>query len=673
MTQLRIENWVQSPYAATLGRTLLHSLWEGAAVALGLAAVLCVVRSSRARYAAASIAMVVMLGGLVVTFARLAPEEPIKIPLTRMGVSSPIPAGPIALPSPSPREPRPMDQLAWLAPLWIAGVLIFHLRGMASWIAARRLRRTGVCCAADLWQSRLDRLKIRLRMDRSVALLESCLAEVPVVIGYVRPIILMPVGLMAGLPVEQVEAILLHELAHIRRYDYLVNLLQVFVEGLLFYHPAVWWISGVMRTERENCCDDLVVSVTGGAYEYASALTALENARWRVDSGTAMAATGGNLVNRIQRLLGRPQRRYVAAMPVFTAAILTVTVVTALAALQLGSGVQVDATAIPTAPLAKAEQAPQVAPTAKEQPGDDPAFQLLYDLYRHTQGLARRTTAPQNQMAQLAPASQNQPKSTQPDKVLFDRAISDIEHGNYQAARLTLNTLINTYDTSPYLVRAKLAIADSWFREGGPHGLAQAMVEYKDFVLFYPNAPEAQQAQTKLNQMLSTPYMKWMNEDVVYIISNEERKAFQSLTTDEEREQFEEQFWARRDPTPGTPRNESKDEHYRRIGYANEHFASGIPGWRTDRGRIYIQYGPPDEIEAHSFGGTYERPMSQGGGVTETFPFEQWRYKFIDGVGQNIIIEFVDTARNGEYRMTMDPNEKDQLLNLQRPPNSPPR
>ena len=123
-----------------------------------------------------------------------------------------------------------------------------------------------------------------------------------------------------------------------------------------------------------------------------------------------------------------------------------------------------------------------------------------------------------------------------------------------------------------------------------------------------------------LKKELLTPYKKWMDEDVVYIISDEERKAFKQLNTDEEREQFVEQFWLRRDPTPDTEENEFKEEHYRRIAYANEHFASGIPGWRTDRGRIYIQYGPPDEIEAHSSGGSYERPMSEGGGETETFP-----------------------------------------------------
>ncbi|HLH00378.1 MAG TPA: GWxTD domain-containing protein [Bryobacteraceae bacterium] len=166
----------------------------------------------------------------------------------------------------------------------------------------------------------------------------------------------------------------------------------------------------------------------------------------------------------------------------------------------------------------------------------------------------------------------------------------------------------------------------------------------------------------KLRKELETPYKKWLNEDVVYIITDEEKKAFSRLSTDDERQQFIEQFWLRRDPTPDTEENEYKEEHYRRIAYANEHYASGIPGWKTDRGRIYIVYGPPDEIESHPSGGTYERPYEEGGGTTSTYPFEQWRYRYIDGIGNNIVIEFVDTTMSGEYHMTMDPSEKDALL-----------
>jgi len=165
-----------------------------------------------------------------------------------------------------------------------------------------------------------------------------------------------------------------------------------------------------------------------------------------------------------------------------------------------------------------------------------------------------------------------------------------------------------------------------------------------------------------LKQELSKVYKKWLDEDVVYIITDEERAAFKQLSNDEERDNFIEAFWQRRDPTPDTEENEYKEEHYRRIAYANEHFAAGVPGWKTDRGRIYIMYGPPDEIDAHPSGGSYERPMEEGGGETSTFPFEDWRYRYIEGIGQEVIIEFVDTCMCGEYHMTLDRSEKDALL-----------
>ncbi|HEX5431820.1 MAG TPA: GWxTD domain-containing protein [Bryobacteraceae bacterium] len=170
--------------------------------------------------------------------------------------------------------------------------------------------------------------------------------------------------------------------------------------------------------------------------------------------------------------------------------------------------------------------------------------------------------------------------------------------------------------------------------------------------------------QKKLEKELESPYKKWLNEDVVYIITDEERKAFLQLQTDEEREQFIEAFWLRRDPTPDTEENEYKEEIYRRIAYSNEMFTSGIPGWKTDRGMIYIKYGAPDERDEHPSGGTYDRPIEEGGGVTTTYPFEDWRYRYIEGVGTDVNIEFVDPSMTGEYHMTMDPSEKDALVNV---------
>jgi GWxTD domain-containing protein len=165
-----------------------------------------------------------------------------------------------------------------------------------------------------------------------------------------------------------------------------------------------------------------------------------------------------------------------------------------------------------------------------------------------------------------------------------------------------------------------------------------------------------------LRQELGKTYKKWLDEDVAWIITDEERKAFKQLSNDEERDQFIEAFWQRRDPTPDTEENEFKEEHYRRIEYANEHFPAGIPGWRTDRGRMYIMYGAPDEIDAHPSGGAYDRPMEEGGGSTSTYPFEDWRYRYLEGIGQEVIIEFVDTCMCNDYHMTLDRSEKDALL-----------
>ena len=156
-------------------------------------------------------------------------------------------------------------------------------------------------------------------------------------------------------------------------------------------------------------------------------------------------------------------------------------------------------------------------------------------------------------------------------------------------------------------------------------------------------------------------YKTWLNQEVPYIITDEERRAFMSLSNDEERDAFIENFWLRRNPNPDSPENEYREEHYRRIAYANEHFAAGKPGWKTDRGHIYIAYGKPDDIDSHPSGGSYERTPEEGGGNTSTFPFEVWHYRYLEGIGENIDIEFVDTCQCGDYHFTIDRSEKDAL------------
>ena len=160
---------------------------------------------------------------------------------------------------------------------------------------------------------------------------------------------------------------------------------------------------------------------------------------------------------------------------------------------------------------------------------------------------------------------------------------------------------------------------------------------------------------------LKGSYKTWLDQDVRWIITDQEMQAFKALGNDEERDQFIENFWLRRNPNPDSPDNEYREEHYARIAYANEHFAAGKPGWRTDRGHIYIAYGKPDSIDSHPSGGNYERPMEEGGGSTSTFPFETWHYRYLEGIGDNIDVEFVDTCMCGDYHMTLDRSEKDAL------------
>jgi GWxTD domain-containing protein len=405
--------------------------------------------------------------------------------------------------------------LPWLSPMWLLGVLVFGLRNLASWFAAQRMRRRGVCAPPEAWQTRLDALRRRFGISGSVELLESCFIHVPVVIGYLRPVILVPVGLLAGLPPAHMEMILMHELQHVRRRDYLVNVLQTCIESAMFYNPCVWWISRTVRTEREHCCDDLVVKATGDAHAYAAALTALEESRRGAQ--LALAANGGSLMLRIHRLLRQP-RPGNTVLPILLATLVVVV-----------SAMLLSASAVPqeNAPIQ-----PRIAITV---------------------GSVREPVEPA-----AGPSIQPAVRAGQSD-----------------------------------------------------------------------NAAAA--------------FMRWLDQDVAYIISNEERFAFVQLRNNEEREQFVEQFWQRRDPTPATAENEFKEEHYRRIAYANARFgASEKAGWTSDRGRVYIMWGRPGELESH---------IADPNG-----PFELWLYPHVEGVGDNVLLRFVDATGAGDFRLADMPD-----------------
>ena len=328
--------------------------------------------------------------------------------------------------------------------------------------------------------------------------MHSAVVQVPTVIGWLRPVVLLPVGCFTGLSEAQIEALLAHELAHIRRHDYLVSVFQSVVEALLFYHPAVWWVSRQVRQERECCCDELAVGVGGDRLAYARALSFLEERR-AGSSEVVLGANGGVLTMRIRRLLGY---RESAAGAQVAAAVLLATFI-ATGAMLIGAA-------------ARAQSGPAT---------------------ESSQGVPGAAT--------IAPPE----TAARPDPL--KRRLSDTER----------------------IVQNKTMEFDA-------HGGL---------------------------------YKTWLDQDVVWIITPEEREAFKHLANDEERDNFISQFWERRNPAPGVAPNSFKDEHYARIAYANERFAAAnVPGWKSDRGHIYIVYGKPDSVDAHPGGGQYQRP--NGGG-----------------------------------------------------------
>lgn len=587
----QLESFIGTPLASAIGWALLHSLWEGAIVAGVLAAVMVAIRSSRVRYFAAGVAMLVMVVGFSFTLFNLLPKA-----MDGFGASGSriLPAWHDVAESGVFRSSRPNFAafVPWLAVFWITGVCVIYLRRLADCISVHRLRRRGVCSAPLRWQRELARLSVELRVSRSVLLMETCVAEVPLVLGHLRPMILMPIGLLAGLPPAQIEAILLHELAHIRRCDYLVNLLQRLVEGLLFYHPAIWWISRVMRAERENCCDDIAVSVSGDTQEYALALAALEQNRLKAYEA-AIAATGGSLMKRVRRLL-YPERPNGAWAPFLAAAILILIAAVSLAARQPRVPHQSSAGLQPQGVSQTVPQRPE--PPQGGSPDSRKTSPVQANIQKH-RDLEKEevrtfylpvTTTPQG-LTEMATAL---------------RQILDLHY----IQQLNTRNVIIIRDTPD-----KLALADQMIRD---------MDKAKEMEL-----------------VISSPYSKWLNEEVVYIIDDAERAAFQGLRTDEERNRFVEDFWKRRNPSPGSLNNAFKEEHYRRIAYANEHFATGRPGWQTDRGHMYIVYGPPDEIK------------SEARGPGNSYALQIWTFRHIDGIGDNLSFTFVDRRGQGDFHL----------------------
>jgi HEAT repeat protein/beta-lactamase regulating signal transducer with metallopeptidase domain len=350
-----LETW---GHIEVLGWTLIHFTWQGTLVALSLAGVLRILRgsSTNTRYAAACVALLLMSSFPLFTIAiighSMRDKAAIEPPPQFVAQPAPRPQAveiePTIVPtqtdiaSASPRHwlsirPAPITRLLpWMILLWLSGVVFFSLRLVGGWLYTQRLKSYGTRPLEEGWEQTLRRLCDRLRAPRPARLLESVLVKVPMVIGWLRPVILLPAGALTGLTPQQLEAIIAHELAHIRRHDYLINLLQAVVETLLFYHPAVWWVSRKIRQEREHCCDDLAVAVCGDALTYARALLEMEQLR-AAGPQLAMVANGGLLMKRIHRLVGAQPKHANRFGGLFAGVItlITITLITAGAGAQI--------------------------------------------------------------------------------------------------------------------------------------------------------------------------------------------------------------------------------------------------------------------------------------------------------------------------------------------------
>jgi GWxTD domain-containing protein len=516
--------WVQK-----LGWALLHFLWQGTAIAISFAMLRRLLERSLApqgRYILACLALAAMTVAPVLTFLMV--PAPSAAPITLWSVSA----------------SEWQRSLPAVVVLWLLGVVVFSLRLAGAWRFTARLRSAAHPAPAE-WQQTVERIAACVGARQAVRLLISSMVDVPTVIGWLRPVILVPVEFFTGVPVEHIKALLAHEIAHVRRRDYLMSMLQSIAEAVLFYHPAVWWISEQIRAERELCCDDIAVAVGGDLLTYARALTELES-RQPVRLKTALAASGGSLVNRIRRLI-EPE---------------------------------------------------SVRARGNNLPGPGAAWAMIL-LWIAGVGVSAMHAA-------QTPIIVPHPLQLSPDPLPT-------------LASHARNTLLFDPFLSAQLQQPAPAETDRAKKEAA------------------------------LKRELETPWKKWLNEDVAYIIKDEERKAFEQLNTDAEREQFIEQFWLRRDPTPDTVENEFKQEHYRRIAIANQLFGGATPGWKSDRGLVYITFGPPDNSmimlppDAERF---------------KMAPFEGWTYKHVAGVGDNFTITFSDVTGTGEYVMTADRRPK---------------
>jgi beta-lactamase regulating signal transducer with metallopeptidase domain len=395
-TTALLDTLAASPLAHALGWTLAHFLWQGTLAAAVLAIALAALRgaSAQARYLICCATLLAMAAGPAATFYYVQQTPARPLPQLQLVLAAPVTVSPATLPEVELRPAAPdrwRNLPALLVPLWLAGVMFFSFRLLGGWMHVERMRRAADGPVPHEWGDAVSALAARLGVRRAVRLMASTAVRVPAVIGAFRPVILMPVGVLAGFDARQVDALLAHELAHIRRHDYLVNLAQSVIETVLFYHPAVWWVSNRIRAEREHCCDDLAAAACGDTVFYARTLADLEHRRDYAPQ-LAAAAAGGDLLGRVRRLLEPPAPGAnwpaVAVVVLLFSAVAMGIHVAVPAEEGQAAGAIVRATEPQTAPKEPPKPSPFGEPPRATSPaGDDPVDDLiaLYDVEKTRQ------------------------------------------------------------------------------------------------------------------------------------------------------------------------------------------------------------------------------------------------------------------------------------------------
>jgi len=511
-----------------LGWTLVHFLWQGALLGVAAWAVLRALpeQHSEARYAAACALFGVMVLCPLATLTVMWPNAAALSVTPLAGV-----AHATATSVGFPETPRAAPWTAWAVALWTAGLALMAARAAGGWVWVWRRQNKGRRPLPDPLQDTVRSLAVRMGLHRAIRWFASVHGDTPQVFGWAKPVVLVPLSALTSMPAQQLEALLAHELAHIRRHDFLVNAVQVLAEIVLFYHPAVWWLSARVREEREACCDRVAAQVCGDTLLYGRALLALEESRERY----ALAASGFGLARRVRRLLsgGQDIRPVWLLAAVITASLL----IAATSANWLLAQVP-------------APPAPPEAPAASTvpPPPTPPAVPALIGGY--------------------VPADAAPARLTDDEFRAFCRDFSATYLG---------------------MQRKEFPTADFGDR------LAKLFEKYGPFVRWKDGRPVAKEYYSGLliRQMAegegtgwSPAHLRWVQEEVVYLITPEERAAFFMVKNAEERDEFIRQFWQRR---PGR-----EMEHTRRLVYANQRYGS----LTADRSRAYVLWGPPDEIES---------------------------------------------------------------------------